>query len=101
MAPAAMIGAMTDRTDGDDRYQPTSARWRILILVLAVATTLFIVWALTTRPGHVPLPRPNAPPCTQGQTQNCVGGQIDVIVMPRTEPAASSASVAASVPAPK
>jgi hypothetical protein len=101
MAPAAMIGAMTDRTDGDDRYQPTSARWRVFIVVLAVATTLVIVWALITRPGHVPLPRPNAPSCKQGQTQNCVGGQIDVIVMPRTEPAASSASVAASVPAPK
>jgi hypothetical protein len=97
MAPAAMIGAMTDRNDDDNRYQPASAWRRILILVLAVVTTLVIVWALVTRPGHVPhvpLPRPNAPPCSAGQTQHCVGGQLDVLVLPRAAAAASGASAA-------
>lgn len=97
MAPAAMIGAMTDHDH--DSYRPTSAWRRLLILVLAVGMALFIVWALLTRPGHVPKPRPNAPPCATGQTQNCVGGQIDVIVAPRAEPAASAANGAASAPA--
>jgi hypothetical protein len=93
-----MIGAMTRHDDG---YQPTSARRRLLILLLAVATALVIAWALLTRPGHVPQPRPNAPPCKQGQTLSCVGGQIDVIVVPRTEPMSPAVGVAASAPASK
>lgn len=81
-----MIGAMID---GDDGYAPTTRRRRIAVLLLAIATALLIVWALLTRPGHVALPRPSAPPCTAGQTKNCVGGQIDVVVVPRAASAAS------------
>jgi hypothetical protein len=95
-----MIGAMTHRNN-DDSYPPTSWRRRFLILVLAVTTALGIAWALLTRPGHVAKPRPNAPPCTQGQTQNCAGGQLDVVVVPHAEPAPSSANLAASAPTAK
>jgi hypothetical protein len=99
-------GAVSDdrhrmKKRNDDRYQPTSAGRRILILMLAVATALVIAWALLTRPGHVAKPRPDAPPCARGQTQNCVGGQIDVVVVPGAEQAASGAGVAASAPASK
>ena len=82
--------------NSDGSYPPTSVRRRLFTLALAVATALVIVWALLERPGYVPKPRPNAPPCATGQTQNCVGGQLDVVVLPRVEPAASAASMAAS-----
>lgn len=75
-------------TDGDGSHPPTTRR-RFFILLLAIATALLIVWALLTRPGHVALPRANALPCSAGQTKNCVGGQLDVVVVPRAETAAS------------
>lgn len=73
-------------------YRPLSRRRKLLIVALAVATAFTVVSLLLDPPGGVRrqhLQRVDRPPCTDGQTENCVGGKADVIVVPG---AASSAT---------
>lgn len=73
------------------RYRPLTRRRRLLIFGLAVATALCVGALLLDPPGGVQRKRLRpAPPaaCAEGQTSNCVGGKVEVIV-PRTAAAAS------------
>jgi hypothetical protein len=84
---------MTPRPDPGDampRYQPLSRRRRLLLLGVAVATALLVIW-LMLRPQlrlmesrRTPVaPAASAPlPCAAQQTQGCVGGTMGVIVAP-------------------
>ena len=74
-----------------DRYQPIPPRRRWLIVALAIATAVTIVWLMLERVGAPPLQRPVTPdaaPCAEGRTTGCVGGTARVIVVP---PPATSA----------
>lgn len=82
-----------------DRYQPIPPRRRWLIVALAIATAVTIVWLMLERVGAPPLKRPVTPdaaPCTEGRTTDCVGGTARVIVVP--PPAAVTVTPAASTP---
>jgi hypothetical protein len=83
------------------RFKPTTPRQRLLIVLLAVGTTLTIGGTMLAR--HVEFLRakfmradaeagaPAEPPrCAAGQTQGCVGGTMGVILVPAA-PAAASA----------
>lgn len=62
-------------------FRPLS-RWRRLLLVLlAVAMALTVMWSVLERPGAPP-PPPRAEPgrCAPGQIDGCVGGRAAVIV---------------------
>lgn len=78
---------------GDDdapQYRPISARRRVLIVLLAIATAVTVVLMLLDPPGGVQRTRPvpaAQQPCAPGQTENCVGGKADVIV---TTPASAA-----------
>ena len=79
-------------------------RRRALIVLLAVATAITVVWAMLERPGGIQHPvRPppaDAARCALGQTQGCVGGRADIILLPQParSGATAPASLAASVP---
>ena len=69
------------------QFRPTTGRQRLVIVGLAVATTLTIGGAMLSR--HVEylrakLMREDAEPprCAPGQTTGCVGGTMGVIVVP-------------------
>jgi hypothetical protein len=80
----------------DDRYHPITRRQRLKIIAITVATVVGLWLLLIYRPGgHYSWYTPK--PCQQGQTQDCVGGQANVMLVP-AEPAAS-AGRAASAPA--
>ena len=75
--------------DHDD-YRPTSARRKLLILLLAVATAVTLILTLLKRPAgamdavHIS-PKagiPDAARCDEGNSHQCVGGKADVIVVP-------------------
>ncbi len=77
-----------------DAWQPTSRRRRLLIALLAVATASTVMWMVLEKPGAPP--RPNVPArspspgpaqaaaCAPGQTEGCIGGKTQVIVVPAT-----------------
>jgi hypothetical protein len=69
-----------------EEFPPTPWRRRLLILLLAVGTALTIAVLMLVPPGGIrrklPLPPPDAARCAQGQTQDCVGGTVQVIVAP-------------------
>jgi len=82
--------------------RPTSPRQKLLIAALAVGTALVVLWAVL-RPELAAIQvrqqraaaaaaaaasRPDRPLCSDGQTQDCVGGRLDVQVI---APAASGA----------
>lgn len=73
-------------------YRPVSARRRLLIGLLAVATAVAVMWLLLERPGAVFPPRPAASPpapCPPGQLSGCVGGKTELL-----RPAEAPASAA-------
>lgn len=74
----------------DSRYEPLTARRRLVLLALAVATAVTVVLVMTDPPGGIDrsqrAPRPDAGRCAPGQTTDCVGGTATVIM-----PAASAA----------
>lgn len=82
--------AKPDRHDAPPRYQPLSRRRRLLLLGLAVATALVVIW-LMLRPQLRLLESRRAPAssaasapqaCGAQQTAGCVGGTMGVIVAP-------------------
>jgi len=79
--------------DEHPRYQPLTRRRRLLLLGVAVATAVLVLW-LMLRPqlrlmeAKRSPPAATARPCGAQQTEGCVGGTMGVIVAP----AASGAS---------
>lgn len=74
-----------------DDYRPTSGRRRLLIALLAVATATTLMWMMLERVGAPPVQRvlpEDRPRCAEGQTEACVGGRAEVLVVP--VPASSS-----------
>ena len=72
--------------DHDD-YRPISARRKLLILLLAVATAITVILTLLKTPAGAmqTSPKPNMPDaarCDEGNSHQCVGGKADVIVVP-------------------
>ena len=69
-----------------DPYRPVSARRRILIVVLAVATASSLLLYMLGRRGQIEADRPHKPTevatCAAGQTTGCVGGLATVIIAP-------------------
>jgi len=85
-------------------FRPINRRRRALIAVLAVATAIFVVWAITRdlRPARNGTPQPaDVAPCARGQTVGCVGSMTSVIAAPISPeaPASAPASSPASAPA--
>jgi hypothetical protein len=84
-----------------DKYPAPTWKRRMLVLVLAVATAMFIVHMLTIPPA--PVPKELVPPirdkarCEAGQTQDCVGGTAVMILAPTTA-APPAAPTPASTP---
>ena len=74
-------------------YPAPSARRRLLVLLLAMATAITIGWLMIYRVGGVkpaaPPPVPDAARCKPGQQEGCVGGRAAVIVLPPSAAAAS------------
>lgn len=70
------------------RFKPTTRRQQLVIVAAAVAVTLLIGTAMLSR--HVEFLRAKyarrdaaePPRCAPGQTQDCVGGTMGVIVVP-------------------
>ena len=74
-----------------ENYPAFTGRRKLLILALGVATAVTVLWAVLERPGGLkgPKAQPAGPPlCSTGQTRDCVGGQVDVIVAPAASAAA-------------
>ena len=75
--------------DHDD-YRPISARRKLLILLLAVATAITVILTLLKTPAGALRPLqssptqslPDAARCGAGNNHQCVGGKADVIVAP-------------------
>lgn len=82
-----------------DRYRPSSLRQRALILLLAVVAAVAVLLALLgPRLQQLKAPRParaEAPPCTDGRLDGCVGGKLDVLVLPAPGAAAASGATSA------
>jgi hypothetical protein len=55
-------------------------RRRVLLVGLAAATAIAVVLMLLDPPGGLQRQRPAPPPCTDGQTERCIGGKAEVIV---------------------
>lgn len=84
---------------GVDAFVPTSGRRRGLFVLAALATSATIGGAMlvphaTYVRAAQALGLAEPPPCAPGQLRGCVGGLMDVVVVPA--PAASTASAAAS-----
>lgn len=65
-----------------ERYRPISARRRLLIALLAVATAAFVTWAMTRKSGVVreAARHPaDVPACAASQAEGCVGSMTTVI----------------------
>lgn len=73
-----------------DKFRPTNRRQRLKIIALTVAVVVALWMLLLLRPGAHPRPIPGVTPepCRAGQTQGCIGGQANVVLLP----AASAAS---------
>jgi hypothetical protein len=90
-APAKPPPAPNQPEPQVDDYRPTSGRRRLLIALLAVATATTLIWMMLERVGAPPVQRvlpEDRPRCAEGQTQACVGGRAEVLVVP--VPASSS-----------
>ena len=65
---------------GVDPFPPMSTRRKVLVFLLAVATAVTVILSLLRPPAGSR--RPPATPCPPGQSSGCVGGKVDVIVVP-------------------
>jgi hypothetical protein len=78
-----------------ERYPPLPARRRLLIVLLALAATATLWYALIYRPGdtkrgRAPAPPADRPVCAEGRSAGCVGGTAEVItVAPPAAPASA------------
>lgn len=79
-------------------FRPINRRRRVLIALLAVATAVFVVWAMTRKSGLVQNAAKNAAlhpadvaACSKGQTAGCVGSMTSVIAAPAVPASAATA----------
>jgi hypothetical protein len=78
-----------------EKYPAPTWKRRLLVLLVAVATALFIVNIVSIPPK--PVPKELVPPirdaarCEAGQVNDCLGGTARVIVTPLPDRAASAA----------
>lgn len=94
-APAKPPPAPNQPEPQVDDYRPTSGRRRLLIALLAVATATTLIWMMLERVGAPPVRRvlpEDKPRCAEGQTEGCVGGRAEVLVVPGPASAATPAS---------
>ena len=78
------------RAPKHDRFRPTTLRTRLLILLLAIATAGVVLYAVLdpqARMERAKRPPPDRPLCEPGQTEDCVGGKVNVTVVPAAAPA--------------
>lgn len=76
--------------DEHPRYQPLTRRRRLLLLGVAVATAMLVIWLMLrpqlrlmeARRASVAPPASAPVPCGAQQTEGCVGGTMGVIVAP-------------------
>jgi hypothetical protein len=80
-----------------DPYRPTSRRQRLAILGVTIVTVLLLWYLLLERPGWKPR---DLAACRPGETQGCVGGQADVLLLPATTTPLPWAEASAAGPAP-
>jgi hypothetical protein len=85
-----------DRHLPAEEYRPLSRRRHLQLAVAGVLTACALFWVLAERPGKKGIdPRllqADSARCAPGQTQDCVGGAVQVIVPVFAVPAAVSAS---------
>jgi len=63
------------------RYRPLGRRRRLLVVLLALATSVTVTWLLLEPGAQRKRVAPQAAhDCAKGRTSGCVGGQVDVIV---------------------
>lgn len=91
----------TPRSD----FVPTSGRRRLLFAALALGTTGTLAGAMllphaTYVRGLEALGLREPPPCQPGQLRGCVGGLMDVVVVPAAPAASAAVAVRAVAPAP-
>jgi hypothetical protein len=94
--PGRRRGGASEPGAPGGRFNPFSRRQRLLIVALAVGTTLTIGVAMLAPHVHylrarLALDRADKPACTAGQTEGCVGGTMGVIVVPAAPVPAASA----------
>ncbi len=78
----------------DDYPRPTLRR-RLLMVLLAVAMMVFLVWSVTRKSGitrDAALHPADRPVCAAGQTRDCVGSATAVIALPPVVPPEAPAS---------
>lgn len=74
-------------SDEPPRYQPLTRRRRLLLLGVAVATAMLVLWLMLRPQLRLMEAKRNQPaakalPCGAQQTEGCVGGTMGVIVAP-------------------
>lgn len=82
-------------------FVPTSGRRRLLFAALALGTTATLAGAMLLPHAAVvrgleALGLREPPPCQPGQLRGCVGGLMDVVVVPASAAASAPASAPAS-----
>ncbi len=81
---AAHARQVLDRRLPAEVYRPLSRRRHVQLAVAGVLTAIALFWTLAERPGQKGIdPRllqADSARCAPGQTQDCVGGAVRVIV---------------------
>lgn len=81
------------KNDGDD-YRVMNARRRLIIVLLAIATTMVLVLTLVSPPNGAKRTGVAVPQCSASQSTECVGGKADVIFVPLSAVTADAAASA-------
>lgn len=85
---------MSRRPDKHAGYRPTGLRTRLLIVALAVVTAGVVMYAVLdpqARLERSKRPPADRPMCKPGQSEDCVGGKVDVIIIAPAPPASTAA----------
>lgn len=99
--PAAAPPGPAARGLAAEPFQPTSLRRRLLIAGLALGMTLTLGLAMLTPHAAavraaLALKWAEPPRCAPGQLRGCVGGAMDIVVLPPSAPASMPAAAASS-----
>lgn len=93
-----------DRHLPAEDYRPLSRRRQLGLAVAGVLTACALFWVLAERPGKQGIDRrllqADSQRCAPGQTQNCVGGQAQVILLPAPAVVPPAPSLAPSLAPP-
>ncbi len=81
---AARARQVLDRHLPVEEYRPLSRRRHVQLVIAGVLTACALFWVLAERPGQKGIDRrllqADRAACAPGQTQDCVGGTVQVIV---------------------